>query len=440
MSLVTWLPLISNTKNQGLSNPTITEYGTFTYSAGKLGTAPTFTNHAIAINPAPINTNTPNFSFAFWLKTTNAGATQCIYNGRTSTGGPVSIFLYQSKWRLDDGDMHPFSTGAIANEWHHYAFTRDESNIKYYKDGVLMETLTSTAFTLTPKTASIGRSSANGSTPSGNVFLGQLQDYRIYDHTLSEKEVKEISKGLVMHLPLDWSYTDSVEYADPDYDRLKIGEQYLTDCSGYLNTVTPYGSNITSCSSPRYTTGTTCGASSCINLGKSIKLQPPFSFAFWFNTSNLESGKNRLISCTETGGWSIKGENTGLSLLMYTNSGYKYCESITPRTELVNGWHHLVGTYDGYKSQLYIDGILENEVVHFTEYTNTKYNANNAVFLGAEATSSDTTPSVYDTPTSFSDFRFYATILSAEDVQQVYKIPFSIDHTGKFYGISLTEV
>ena len=439
MSLITWLPLISNTENQGLSTPTITTYGTMSYSAGKLGNALNFTNHAVVIDPAPINTNTTEFSFAFWLKTTSGSATQCIYNGRTTVGGPVSIFLLGGKWRFDDGAQHTLSSGAVVNEWHHYVFTRDNTNIKYYKDGVLTQTVASTAFTLTPKTASIGRSSANGGTPSGNVLLGQLQDFRIYDHVLSKKEIKLISQGLVLHLPLDWGGPYTPEISDTDYTRLKFNTRYLTDCSGFDNEVTSYGSNMTSCISPRYNTGTTCGSNSCINLRKSTKISAPFSCAFWFNTSSLELNSNRLISCTESGGWNIEARNSGITFPVYANSGYRYCDSVTTRSQLINNWHHIVCTYDGFKSQMYIDGVLDAEVTHFTTFYNITYNANNSVFLGGEAQGGEDNPVVYTTSTNFSDFRFYASILSADDVKALYNNPFSVDRDGKFYGYNLVE-
>ena len=50
-------------------------------------------------------------------------------------------------------------------------------------------------------------SSANPVILYGNIYIGEKQalynDFRIYDHCLSPKEVKEISKGLILHYPLN---------------------------------------------------------------------------------------------------------------------------------------------------------------------------------------------------------------------------------------------
>lgn len=210
MSLITWLPLISNVTNKGLKNCTTTTTGTIAYNAGFLNKALTFNNSAITLNPAPITTNVKEHSFAFWFKTTNASATQCIYNGRTATGAAIAIFFIGGKIRYDDGAQRTFNYSITANTWTHAVITRDTSNICLYINGTLQQTIASTDFTCTTTTASIGMSSTSGTTPSGNAMVGQLNDYRIYDHVLSKKEVKELSKGLTMHMPMDWGGNNNI--------------------------------------------------------------------------------------------------------------------------------------------------------------------------------------------------------------------------------------
>lgn len=204
MSLQIWLPLMGDTYNQGLSNYTITS-SNLTYESGKLGgSCAKFNNSYVLLKNTPLTTNTKEFSFAFWYKTTSPASTQCLYNGRVSVGSAIAIFVIGNKFRFDDGAQHTFDYTIPANTWNHYVFTRDKSSIKLYVNGVLQQSITSTDFTCNATYASIGMSSVNTASPSGNAMIGNLQDYRIYDHALSTKEVKELSKGLTIHLPLSW--------------------------------------------------------------------------------------------------------------------------------------------------------------------------------------------------------------------------------------------
>lgn len=205
MSLLVWLPLIKDTNNQGVADTTITTTGTITYSAGKLGNALTFNNSALTLKPAPITGSTSEFSFAFWYKPTDITNSHCIYNGRATVGGAVSIFRVSANtFRFDDGAQHTFTYKTVKDTWQHIAFTRDNTSIKLYVNGVLNQTMTSSSFTSAGTTASIGMSSTSGTTPSGNAIAGQINDYRIYDHALSIKEIKELAKGLMTHVPLSW--------------------------------------------------------------------------------------------------------------------------------------------------------------------------------------------------------------------------------------------
>lgn len=211
MSLLVWLPLIKDTNNQGVADTTITTTGTITYSAGKLGNALTFNTSALTLKPAPITGSMSEFSFAFWYKPTDITNTHCIYNGRATVGGAVSIFRVSANtFRFDDGAQHTFTYKTVKDTWQHIVFTRDNTNIKLYVNGVLNQTMTSSSFTSAGSTASIGMSSTSGTTPSGNSIAGQINDYRIYDHVLSVKEIKELAKGLCLHLPLDWGGNENI--------------------------------------------------------------------------------------------------------------------------------------------------------------------------------------------------------------------------------------
>ena len=204
MSLLVWLPLTTDTQNRGLSSPVITTTGTLSYDAGKIGNALTFNNSSIVLSPAPLNTNTKEFSFAFWFKPTSMTTYQCFYAGRNAVGSAIALWLApENKWRFDCGSNTALNFGATLNEWHHFVFTRSESKTNFYVDGILKQTFNSTSFSVSATSATIGMDATLG-TSGTYPITGQLNDYRIYDHALSKREVKELAKGLCMHLPLDW--------------------------------------------------------------------------------------------------------------------------------------------------------------------------------------------------------------------------------------------
>lgn len=201
MSLLIWLPLNGDTQNKGLGESLITSKN-ITYTSGKIGNSAYFNNSYITLENTPLITGVENFSISFWFNTTSPSNTQCLYNGRQGVGTAIAIFAIGGVFRFDDGAQHTFSYKIPNNKWEHYAFVRTSSDIKFYVNGVLNQTFVATKFTCDVKYATIGASSTNTSTGSGNIIIGNLNDYRIYDHALSAKEVKEISKGLCIHYQL----------------------------------------------------------------------------------------------------------------------------------------------------------------------------------------------------------------------------------------------
>lgn len=260
MSLRVWLPLNGNLNNQGLSDVVLNSGG-ITYTDGKIGQAANFSSSYIGITNTPITGSIDNFSFCFWLKTSSPSSTMCLYNGRTSIGGPCGIFIISGHLRFDDGNLHDLTYEIPSDVWEHYTITRNTSNIKLYVNGELIYTTASTAFTCTATQATIGVSSTNTSTGNGsNYFIGQLNDYRIYDHCLSPKEVAEIAKGLCLHYPLNNIYNcQSNKYSSPYCDGYMsyIGgftRTALTDERGYNYKMTYTGTGNNSWKSLRVPT------------------------------------------------------------------------------------------------------------------------------------------------------------------------------------------
>lgn len=207
MALQVWLPLNGNINNQGLSGITMTGSPNSWGSNGKIGKCATFTgstSNVIYNNTTDFN-YTDNFSYCMWINHNYTGtATQFVFtNGRADAGGygyGIQI-VNTSNIKCWFGNRS-ISISCPANEWHHIAFTISGTTIKVYKDGLLYSTNTTAKL----PTYSDGNGLGIGCFHyTGNVYpyYGSLNDFRIYDHCLSAKEVSEIAKGLILHYPLN---------------------------------------------------------------------------------------------------------------------------------------------------------------------------------------------------------------------------------------------
>ena len=205
MALQVWLPLNKNgvDKNQGLANINITSTATYNTS-GKLGGSYDFSDSSKRISfpsqswMAPNDTN--SISIAMWVK---ADSFNYII---ATTAFEYRLLSNGFMWRLGNGVTNTFSvqTSEITfttGIWYHLCGTWNAKNKKLtvYVNGELVKEATSTL------------TSYNGISSTINLVYGgswNINDFRFYNHCLSPKEVKEISKGLVLHYPLNDAYVE----------------------------------------------------------------------------------------------------------------------------------------------------------------------------------------------------------------------------------------
>lgn len=209
----------------------------------------------------------------------------------------------------------------------------------------------------------------------------------------------------------------------------------IHDCSGYHNDGSVNAITITS-DSPRY------GASSAFSSSTTSYIKvtdnswmaqaaPEFTINFWANPATW-AGQTKYFSCTESGGFNTESGNSGYIRFpnhVYTNAAltstaYKYSSNELKISDITAGWHMLTFIYTLTGNKVYLDGALHSSYA-FTSYGE-HFNTNARLFLGCEAnTASPSTP--YYTG-SMSDFRFYYTELSADEVKELYEVGASIDN------------
>ena len=214
MSLQVWLPLNGNLNNQGLSEVTVTNNGATVDSSGKIGSCYSFngSNNRVSISdPLPF---TGDLTMMAWLKPTNVSSTTTQYalSYNTDTGGTsghlLGVGMYGSSalavWC--SGTVFTTSVTLVDNTWYHVAASRAHTGeLKVYVNGSCILTAADSNAPAS-RWFTIGGRSNSATGGAGRVaycFKGNINDVRLYDHCLSAKEVKEISKGLVCHYKLD---------------------------------------------------------------------------------------------------------------------------------------------------------------------------------------------------------------------------------------------
>ena len=210
MALRVWLPFNGSVENKGISNTTMSGSPS-SWGNGKIGKCATFTGNVgnVIYNNTTDYNYTDKFSWAVWINTNFTGTTSqfAFTNGRADAGGyGYGLQCSNSTTCNIRFGSQSFGVAVTGGEWTHLTFTKNGTSIKIYKNGSIV---TDTTFTGTLPTYSDGNGLGLGCFHySGNIypFYGSLNDFRIYDHCLSPKEVKEISQGLVLHYKLDgWS-------------------------------------------------------------------------------------------------------------------------------------------------------------------------------------------------------------------------------------------
>ena len=209
MSLQVWLPLNGNLNNQGVSNVTYSTPSGISYVNGKFPKCPSISSNTTINYTVPnlesMLANGKTYSLSCWVKPTNN-----VANGWVVKFGSNNCGLWwansEARWVWNENDngkrcANPTISGDYTN-WHHLVTTVDKTvtnqiTAKHYVDGLPAASYESHTW-----------DNSSQAQPSGNImyvnpYISLLNDVRLYDHVLSPKEIKELSKGLVAHYPLD---------------------------------------------------------------------------------------------------------------------------------------------------------------------------------------------------------------------------------------------
>lgn len=284
MALQVWLPLNGDLRNQGLSPVTITNSGATVDNNGKIGKCYYFNGNSEIITSSVDTSSWTNYSICCWIK-----ADSTISDGTWHRIGGVAEHTF---FQLDmsnkdvarffisqDGTtsgIAVYATNSIVDgSWHHICGIADNTKIALYIDGELIGTTIRTII-YCPKSAIV----RVGNTYSGSKFKGLINDFRIYDHALSIKEVKELAKGLILHYPLN----------NNGIGNLNILSDFDTSFQSYNNGATTLFTN-------QMNNGTQEIVSNIGGInGKCLHLHSSGGNNRQYRTKSLEQGKTYTIS------------------------------------------------------------------------------------------------------------------------------------------------
>lgn len=344
--------------------------------------------------------NSPDFTQMYWVYVPSADPGHDLY---LTDGGNFPVWMSYPNgfslwsWTSANGWIGTNYTPQ-RNQWIHFAWTYDQSatTLILYANGRIVFRETDIVLDRSGASYHFLGSDASGANTFGAVG-GKMDDYRMYNTVLTEREIQEIlyHDGLVLHLPFDDNWEDGVYTHD-----------VLHSSDAVLTSVTRFGT----------------GAAAFQNyLGhgwlqrKWEELAPTtFTISFWLRipSSEVNYGAARLLSMSNFGFDVAHYGDETISLFNDDNHAEWVQNLYIPEREQ---WVHLAWTGTASELTLYADGekvwsqSLENPI----DWSNDEWINFGAVGNGTEA-GTENFNGILD------DFRLYNRALSPSEIAGIY--------------------
>ncbi len=220
MSLIHWWPLNGDTQDKITGKSGSLIGGGNVDGSGKIGKCYSSTNNSSTLascadgisveNCSLVNEVGNQYSFACWFLVhgTHGQYQSCIMSSGDWNAQNCWVIGFNKQNTSISCPVNGYNRGLIPigftltnNKWYHLATVYDNGTSYAYLDGELIGSITSPGiYQSSSTTACIGRDQGHG---GFFPYNGDINDLRIYDHALSQAEVKELSKALVIHYTFD---------------------------------------------------------------------------------------------------------------------------------------------------------------------------------------------------------------------------------------------
>jgi len=271
----------------------------------------------------------------------------------------------QVRFYWDDGPTERSIQGDVDvtnSEWHHVAVTQDGTTVKMYVDGIVQSDTETTSMWWQDMTYSTQSVWIGDAFNTLNYFTGHIDEVKIYDRALSQKEIIEeagldalYEGGAVLYMPFD-----------------EGGGNVAWDVSVHNNTgsIEPGAGNM-----PEWVDGVIGSAlrfdgiddhiDVVFDASNDIDGLSAYSVMGWVKYPTGSTHQDAFI----TKHWpdmSLGANNAGPSTrkakfrLAINTAGTGDNNAATGTTTLLdNTWYHLAGTYDGTNMVLYVNGNVD---------------------------------------------------------------------------------
>lgn len=404
-----WLPFDGNLNNQGLLETTITSGANVEFVDGKMGKCISGTSSSdsnVVVSASALQDMIAmgeKYTIALWIKKLS-GDEMAIHFG-------YGIKLEYHEWEnggsgyvlLNSGRGYIFGLSddeSYYQDWHHIAVTVDKTGesindivYHYYFDGNEIQS----------------KYRLDSGTNLGDDYIFfthnfQFNDFRLYsDEILSPKQIKKISQGLFLRVPLT---AEGYPYADIP----QTGLETVHDISGYqhngISTDVAFSDG-----APRLPVSSSFNGSSSIVLFNNLNLTPilgsEWTICFWIYSTDASNDSTYFSSYNAPG--SSFGITKMSSKFYVDYFDYVYHPACGDPVE--NEWVFLAATFDGTNISIYVnDQTCIPVSIIGTEWTgSTSYSIGRDENTGSDAFNG-----------LMSDFRMYATALSANDILEIY--------------------